>query len=429
MLSRLPAWLHVTAGPIRYKLTAAATMRSRVPLFTVALALSAGVTACAAIWGFQDAIDRHDADAEPNIDATLDTSNSGNEASTVNESDAIDAPTFAPTEGEAAVATNPFDAGLDATDTDADAGTVVFFQCNGVCAPARPMGWEGPFEISEGDGGPLPGCNAISWVDTYVLGASPNGAPASCSCSCGPPLGVTCSAPVVSYYPRFSDCPLAACATSALDTCIATATVNFPCGRVPHGFQVGPSNATGGSCIPDGSAVVSPIAWGANARLCAPGAASPNGCDPASLCLPTPDPEFQRAFCVVARADPGPCPPAYPVAHHPQTDAGGAFYYADASDQRSCSTCTCGAPAGVTCADASILTFYNSDTCLPRTDGIPLPAPNGCLWLTMPPITGMPITGMEFAGATPIGGTCVPDGGQPQGAIVATAPYTICCTQ
>src|SRR5260370_29371565 len=70
VLSRLPARLHVTAGRIRFKLTVAATMRSRAPLFSVTLALSASVPACAAIWGVQDPIDRHDAGAELGAGAT-----------------------------------------------------------------------------------------------------------------------------------------------------------------------------------------------------------------------------------------------------------------------------------------------------------------------------------------------------------------------
>src|SRR5260370_37633937 len=103
VISRLPPRLHVTPGRIRFKLTVAATMRSRAPLFSVTLALSASVTACAAIWGFQDAIDRHDADAELGADATVDARDSLVETGTAASSDATDARTTAPNEGEATI--------------------------------------------------------------------------------------------------------------------------------------------------------------------------------------------------------------------------------------------------------------------------------------------------------------------------------------
>ncbi|HEV3190876.1 MAG TPA: hypothetical protein VGY54_10290 [Polyangiaceae bacterium] len=438
MLSRLSTWLHVTAGPIRFKLTLAEAMRSRVRLFTVTLALSTGVGACAAIWGFQDAIDRPGTDdGGIDADATVNAGDSRLETGTTLDHGAPDATAI--TQSEGAMPTDTVDAesgegaadatsGIDATDapsgigaTDSPSGIDVVFQCDAACVPTPPIGWEGPFEISEGDGGPLPGCNALSWVNKYLLGASPNGAPAACSCSCGQPSNVTCSAPVVTYFARLSDCPqLGGCATLTLDYCAATSSV-APCGRIPRGFQVGSSNAAGGSCNPGGSTILPPIGWGANVRLCAPAAESTNGCAPASLCLPTPDPQFQNAFCIVARTDAGACPTAYPIAH-PRSESGGAFYFADAGDKRSCSPCTCGPPGGVTCANPSILAYNNSDTCMPRTDGIPLPDPTGCNSTTG-------ILGMQFAGAIPSGGKCAPDGGQPQGAIVPTAPYTICCTQ
>jgi len=431
-------------------------MRLRVR-FAATVALSVSVGACAAIWGFQDAIDRqdidggsnaggHDADGR-NVDATVGALDSPVETGTVLESDVTDASAATPTEGEAAMPTSADDAesdqgatdspsgmgatdspsGIDATDSpsgidaaDSPSGIDVV-QCEATCQPAPPMGWEGPFEIAEGDGGPLPGCNGAPWVDKYLLAASPNQGPAACSCNCGPPTNVTCSAPTVTYFKFAMNCPQGACATSPLDSCVATSAAASQCPPAPRGFEVGSSAAVGGACAPDGSTVLPPVVWGANARLCAPAAISTNGCAPASRCLPTPDPQFQNTFCVVARADAGACPSAYPVTH-PRSQSGSAFYYARASDERSCTTCTCGPPAGVTCADASVLTYFSSDTCMPRTDGVSLPAPSGCL-------SNSGVLGMEFAGATPTGGKCTPSGGQPQGGIVPTAPYTICCTQ
>ncbi len=430
----------MTAGPIRFKLTLAKTMRSRVRLFTITVALSANVGACAAIWGFQDAIDRHDPDGGLDVDSTVNAGDSRVETSTARDNDAADAPrdndtanaprdndvadaaAITPSEGEAAMPTGTVDAAGDLdSPVGIDVGFDVVSQCDAVCAPTPPIGWEGPFEISEGDGGPLPGCNAASWVDKYLLAASPNQGPAACHCNCGPPTNVSCSAPAVTYFRLAMNCPQGACGTSTLDNCVATSAAGSQCPQTPHGFQVGSSAAVGGGCTPGGSTVLPPVGWGANARLCAPAVASTNGCAPGSLCLPTLDPQFQNTSCIVARADAGACPSAYPVAH-PRSEFGAALYYADASDERSCTACTCGPPGGVTCADASVLTYSNSDTCMPRTDGVSLPAPSGCILNTG-------VLGMEFAGATPSGGKCVPDGGQPQGGIVPTAPYTICCTQ
>jgi hypothetical protein len=433
-------------------------MRSRLPLVTVTLALSASVTACAAIWGFQDAIERHDADAEL-ADATLDPGDSRVETSAAASSDATDAQTVGPTEGDAG---NAFDAGQEAANADvdlgpadadagqgpadadagpgpadadagpgpadadagldvtsADTGTDVLSPCSGACAPAPPTGWEGPFEIAEGNGGPLPSCNAVSWVDKYLLRALLNQAPATCTCSCGPPSGITCSAPTMNFFRRTDCFAGSACGQAPLDTCVAIA--NVPC-PTPRGFQLGPSSASGGTCAAGSSTQLDPITWGAHARLCSPAAVSPNGCDPRNLCVPAVDPQFRNAFCVAAAAaDAGACPTAYPVAH-PGADAGGAGYYGNAKDERGCSPCTCSPATGATCADASALTYTASDTCTPRTDGVPVSAAAACTL-----VNG--IVGAVFAGATPSGGMCVPSGGQPQGAIVATAPYTICCTQ
>ena len=456
----------MTSERIRFKLTAAATMRSRIPLFAVTLALSASVTACAAIWGFEDATERHDADAEPSADATLNPGDSQVETSAAASSDATDAQTVAPTEGDAAMPTNAFDAGLDAANADvdlgpadsdagpgpadadagpadadagpadadagpgpadadagldaasADTGTDVLSPCSGACAPAPPTGWEGPFEIAEANGGPLPSCNAVSWVDKYLFRALLNEAPATCTCTCGPPSGITCSAPTMNFFRR-TDCSAgSSCGQAPLDTCVAIA--NIPCPTL-RGFQLGPSSATGGACDAGSSTQLDPITWGAHARLCSPAAASPNGCDPRSLCVPPVDPQFKNAFCIAAAADAGACPTAYPVAH-PGADAGGATYYGNAKDERGCSPCTCSPPTGATCADASALTYTASDVCTPRTDGVPVSAPVACA-------SANGIIGAVFAGASPSGGMCVPSGGQPQGAIVATAPYTICCTQ
>ncbi len=385
----------MTAGPIRFKLTLAKTMRSRVRLFTITVALSANVGACAAIWGFQDAIDRHDPDGGLDVDSTVNAGDSRVETSTARDNDAADAPrdndtanaprdndvadaaAITPSEGEAAMPTGTVDAAGDLdSPVGIDVGFDVVSQCDAVCAPTPPIGWEGPFEIS---------------------------------------------APAVTYFRLAMNCPQGACGTSTLDNCVATSAAGSQCPQTPHGFQVGSSAAVGGGCTPGGSTVLPPVGWGANARLCAPAVASTNGCAPGSLCLPTLDPQFQNTSCIVARADAGACPSAYPVAH-PRSEFGAALYYADASDERSCTACTCGPPGGVTCADASVLTYSNSDTCMPRTDGVSLPAPSGCILNTG-------VLGMEFAGATPSGGKCVPDGGQPQGGIVPTAPYTICCTQ
>jgi len=150
------------------------------------------------------------------------------------------------------------------------------------------------------------------------------------------------------------------------------------------------------------------------------GATKGCACDPGRMSLPQPGPQFENTYCVAAgKASSGPCPTDYPVT---PPGAGGGLYYTGSSDQRVCTGCTCGAPTGATCANASIFTYNNSDVCDPATSSAPLAVTLACNATNN-------VLSAAFARATPTGGKSTPGGGQVQGTVQPTAPYAVCCTQ
>lgn len=383
----------------------------------LALSLSGTVSACAAIWGFQDATDLPDS-GSPSSSAT----------GLVNNGDSM---------ADSAVG--------DAVAEDGDAGDAPNEQSEAAtppnlcaaCAPPLPPGrWSGPFELFEldallaADGAPPPGQSAAppplpscgqtnsAWAAALDLHGLPDAAPAACMCTCAAPSGSLCSA--VANYFADPQCKTSCGTPLAIDGgCTSLASADPLCTRV----ELAATLENAGTCAPDASIVVPPLSWQVTARLCSQStvdtssSSSQGGVCEAGVCVPAIESRFENAYCTIY-ADSVDCPDAgYPVRHG--YDDAGSSYYADSVDTRACSPCECGAPANVVCVLEGGTT--NMTNAAGACDN---PSPTACANLNVGAMTTF-----GTATTTPMGGECMPEGGEPIGMLLPTAPYTICCTR
>jgi hypothetical protein len=375
-----------------------------------AFALGASATGCAAIWGFQDAVDLRDAstaeaEAEASTaDATATDASSGDPRDAT--LDSAQAEAEAP---DAASADEP-PAG-DASDEAASA-------CTGPCMPSPDGGWVGPFSLLEvRDGGTCGPCGG-GWTEAWHLGAAPSAPAASCDCRCGAPGNVTCSAPAATFWnSRFCNVQCAGPgAQGTIGACTSLMGIEGSCGPNTH-FTLGTSVPDGGSCVSTAIVDAAAPTWGAELRLCAPTA--PGACA-AGTCFPQSDPDAAsvaapQTLCVAEQGKAA-CPSSYPVPHAvgdggtPYTDIDGV------TDGRGC-TCSCGAPSGVVCASG--VTLYGPPAC---TDAgvVPVEAGTACF-----ATTGAIAATSSW---TADGGSCTPYG-SPTGELTPGPAYTVCCTR
>ncbi len=342
------------------------------------LAVLIAAPGCAAVWGFHEPLEEGDGGAD---------------ATSVHEG------------GEAAV-----DGGGEAaTDGRVDAPA-----CSAACVPAVPTGWQGPLEIAQTMGGPMPappaGCDAGAYpVEAFEGLGSPDASAASCTCSCGAPSGITCTPPVANYFSD-STCMTSCGTTNQTVATTCTTLMLGTCGGT-H-VNVGSSLPSGGACAPDAGSTVPPVDWSARARLCAPPSTwSSAGCGAGEVCAPVAALPFETGtYCVVNNSGVVSCPPGYPKQR---------VFYESSTDTRACSACTCGSPTGATCTGGTA-SFYGS-TCT-GNPGLTMPVPGTCGNL------GGAKVGV-FSGVAPTGGSCTPMGGAPTGSFQPESPTTVCCTQ
>ena len=268
------------------------------------------------------------------------------------------------------------------------------------CVDEPPAGWQGPVASWAGSGPPA-ACSGA--YDALVLDAfaNPIGAPAQCSCACGPLVGASCQASVSATLYSDHACTTP-CASVTLTPGICT-NVQGTCVNV-FGISGVPLPA-GGACAPQPITQVPAWSWAQAARACEP--AQPlarASCSVGQVCAPAPSPPMAPRPCILASGDLA-CPAgAYSVRH---------VYYAALTDGRTCTACTCSVAAAATC------TATAQQGCGQTGPAIPLPTP--CASLPSPgsvTLTSAP---------TPGGGSCTPSGGQPTGTLVPAGATTLCC--
>jgi hypothetical protein len=330
-------------------------------------------------------------------------------------------PLDAGTDGDASDASDASDAG-DAGEADAPIGA-----CPGECVPGPPAAWEVPSLVWMGPELQAPPCPDSALKLGYEGHADLN-APAVCGeCRCDAPTG---------------SCGLPATLTASSTACPGTDT-----GAAHTPFD--PPVAWDGSCTTNdpvpagqlcaGEPCVESITIAALALLEA-------GCTPTELPIPADGPATWGTFARMCRGFPfGPCEmsgdvcvvPVIPGFHRcvfrygdndcsvpglaPYTEK--HVFYDGFQDTRSCSPCTCSAPAGGLCtAEVSI---YADDACASAPVEAVLADSNT-------PTCHDVIVGSALgskAASPPIytSGMCAPGGGEPMGSAEPMNPATFCC--
>jgi hypothetical protein len=275
------------------------------------------------------------------------------------------------------------------------------------CAPAVPNGWTGPLVLWEGSG-TAQSC-ATGFSPAFSGGSNAAMPSAQCTCNCGPPTGVTCSAPTLTFD---KNCHNMKCGTASVPQggCTDLTPFDSTCGA-SFGVNVGGSSPSGGSCAADASTSVPQWSWGALAVACSPSTLSGQSCGAGGQCVPAPSLPFEGHICMLQQGAGG-CPDAgdYLIPH---------VYYGTGQDNRGCSACTCDSPTGVDCSGNAQVVLWATTDC---DGGASQPAsPSGCV---MPAFRSQ---GATFT-TTPANGGCSPIGGTPTGGVAPQNPVTICCT-
>jgi hypothetical protein len=280
------------------------------------------------------------------------------------------------------------------------------------CVPAPTTDWSGPLAIFEAIGAPLavsPPCAGAYPTDLYDGLAAEVAAPATCTCVCDAPQGVTCPAPELIYYAD-SACndvcgsPQSLALAPSCSSVRRSVNGNGGSSCVPTRLRITTPAGVGGGCAPSATAGVTPLTWTAAVRLCAP-AVAPPACGAGQVAVPAVSPGFQSGnYCVVRLGD-WACPAGYPNARR---------YHQSATDTRGCSPCGCDPPAGASCPGAA--TLFGDTGCGGTRRAASF---DTC-----------EVVGQSRSGAaveTPTGGACAPHGGTPIGGVTPIGPTTICC--
>ena len=247
-------------------------------------------------------------------------------------------------------------------------------------------------------------------------------APALCEeCTCQPPTG-SCGLPsTITASSALCNTPGA---TTSFD---APASWNGQCdstNQVPSGkaysLTIGALTMTENGCAPGPTipAKVISLRWDTFARTC------DLGLDPGPLdrtkCVPDVVPAGFTGWCILQKGE-NDCP----------TDPGNVFterhlFYNGVQDDRQCSACTCGAPAGSACTAAVSIYKGNDLTCSgPALVAISVSSQSPtCIEIQLP---GQALGSKSAGPTTYLPGTCPAMGGDASGTAIKTNPVTLCC--
>ncbi len=287
--------------------------------------------------------------------------------------------------------------------------------CGGrfACAPAVPVGWMGPFALYAGSP-PLPACGPNFYgpaLDGYAGLTAPA---AVCTCACGPPQGVQCSSPAVSFYGSSATCAtlgaLPCGSASLIPGACTPVDVTRSCGALLGNTMTLPtSTVSPGNCMPLGTVAVARFTWATNARACGSSIALTQAdCAAGTVCAPVSTTPFQRAVCIAQSGD-----VACPLSGYTTR----SVYYARVDDSRGCPGCSCGPVTGASCTN-SIDQFTSSDGgCTTRQTTY---LAGRCQPVQQPADLQLTVTAS--------GGACAPDAGAPVGSATPAGVMTYCCT-
>ncbi|HEY3352354.1 MAG TPA: hypothetical protein VGQ83_03830 [Polyangia bacterium] len=283
------------------------------------------------------------------------------------------------------------------------------------CVDAPPAGWEAVPWVDPNDQLDCDGLTPFELYDPADIVPADIG----CGCQCGTP-SAGCVATLECYPAQTCDDPTSRTATA----------VGASCHAVPSPSVTGACRATGlearGGCgpIPSTSKPTPSYTWAPTARACATnvfGYCAGGAGTPAPRCVPRP-PAGAVGPCIAGSGQ-TPCPAPYTV--------GATYATGHATDNRTCTGCTCGPLQGGVCQCG----IASGSQC-----GIAVGASNTCdllatLFLPVSPATCVPsVTGIISAYAKLVGveltstGSCQPTAlGSPTGEIVPAGAITLCC--
>ncbi len=266
----------------------------------------------------------------------------------------------------------------------------------GQCAPDPPKGWSTPFIVAldAGDAACPAGFGALPGFTLYVDPLDASCAP----CGCGTPAGTTCTAPTVQTW-NYMNCTTGPCA--AIE--VVGGCPPAPCSGSWEITAMG--EIEGGYCaaeLTDAAGLK-----GVPAVVCLlPSSLTAMGCD-GGICAPVPPLPFARDVVCVEQNGQHACPAAFPAANGYDNSGGPACTAA---------TCSCGSPAGGTCA--ATVHAYDDDASLCSGSFVGA-STSGC---NNGPVSSFTAVSFPFGDA----GACTPSGGRPTPRFVDYV--TVCCT-
>lgn len=301
---------------------------------------------------------------------------------------------------------------------DADAGGAgdAGHPCTGECLPLGPNEWTKPELLWIGAEADAPACPASAPIRNDQFHADLV-APVTCgACTCAPSTGA-CSLPTsIKAYNK----PLCSSSVSPTSydppagwggTC--TAANAIPAGQI-QSVSIAPLMLTDNGCAPiEPMNVQEPATWSTYVLVCS-GAQTACGVD--TTCAPIPPPDSGFRQCISQKGEPKvlECPKTYPDRH---------VVYDGVDDQRVCSPCTCGTPAGGKCAGS--ISFFNDGAC--STGPIlTLTATSDAIACGSVPLGSA--LGSKAAGpVTYTPSTCEASGGVPADTAKLVGPSIFCC--
>jgi hypothetical protein len=336
------------------------------------------------------------------------------------DTDVVDGPAEAPADSPASADVVSGDAAGSCSSNCADP------QCQQsyMCTASAPPGWFGPVALFDQGGGPPapapPTCSGAYPGDAFDGNSTPTSPAASCACTCGTAQGA-CTGPTVTVYSDNQCVVSNNCGTGATTTCGVVDGVRCSSGGQSFAVAALPQPTGSASCTAGAATTSRPAwQWTRTARACSPNRAFvAGGCATNQVCADRPSSAFAPTLCVWQNADLGGCTgaPGYPLMHK---------YYGNVVDDRRCSlgSCSCGSPAGVSCALTRVTSYAQPD-CSDPGFALVSPPVGRCNDIGINQIVGM-IAGVSSAGTCGIGGSAAPTGAVTPD---STGAVTVCCAQ
>ena len=218
-------------------------------------------------------------------------------------------------------------------------------------------------------------------------------ADATCGCACAP-SGTACTVSF-SYDVNCMYACSGGCSGSPTNVTLASGAC-VPAAVQANVYEALSNPMGNGSCAPQPTTTIPPVAWTTTVTTCDPTSAIGHGtCGIGSACVPA-APSGSRV-CIQQAGD-LPCPVGTKQVE-----------YAGVADTRACSACTCGAPTGAACGGSTV--------------GYATPDCSGASFLLA---CGPAANSVRYTAAP--SGTCAPPGPvAATGDAMPNAPITLCC--